>query len=245
MNGPEVYGVIFSVGPEQEGRQRHLDRLRRRARARHARRRQDVDERDAEGHAGLRPREPDRRVERSAAVRRTSRCAVRCSTISRRTSSRRRDYGRTWTKIVDRAFARTTTCTPCARIPRAAACSTRRRSTACTSRTTTAPSGSRSRSTCPTCPVADLIVEGNELVIGDARSRLLGARQHRTAAAGDSPRCSPLTRTCSRRPWACARAPVRLVSWSLKTAPTRARLEILDSAGTVLRTLRARHDDAS
>ena len=48
-------------GAGQGGHRRHLDRLRRRAGARDARRRGDLDQRHATGHARLRAREPDRR----------------------------------------------------------------------------------------------------------------------------------------------------------------------------------------
>ena len=58
MNGPEVYATVFALGPGEDRRQRPLGRIGRRADARDARRRQDLDERHAEGHAGVRPRQP-------------------------------------------------------------------------------------------------------------------------------------------------------------------------------------------
>ena len=73
MNGPEVYATVFAhwrrrktdVNVIWTGSDDGLDQ-------RHARRRQDVDERDAEGHAGLRPRQHHRRVGVRRRRRRTS-----------------------------------------------------------------------------------------------------------------------------------------------------------------------------
>ncbi len=62
MNEPGGLRDGLRARARQEGRQHPLGRIGRRPRARDARRRQDLDERDAEGDAGLRPRQPDRRV---------------------------------------------------------------------------------------------------------------------------------------------------------------------------------------
>ena len=64
-------GVL--AGARQDRRQYHLGGIGRRHRPADARRREDLDQRHAEGHAGLRPRQPDRRVDRSTPARRTSR----------------------------------------------------------------------------------------------------------------------------------------------------------------------------
>ena len=81
------HGVLARA--RQDRRQRHLGRIGRRRRARDARRRQDLDERHAEGHAGSRPRQPDRRVgvRRRHGVHRGEEAAARRT--SRRTSSAR------------------------------------------------------------------------------------------------------------------------------------------------------------
>ena len=124
MNGPEVYAIdLLDRAVASARRQRHLDGIRRRRRAASRGRRQDVDERHAEGHAGLRPRQPDRRVgvRFGDGVRRGE--AIRCSTTRRRTSSARTTSARRGRRSSP-AFAATTTCTPCARIRRARACST-------------------------------------------------------------------------------------------------------------------------
>jgi hypothetical protein len=87
----------------------------------------------------------------------------------------------------------------------------------------------------PDVPVADLIVEGNELVIGshgrgfwvlDNITPLRQATPERIA--GDAWLFTP--------PAAVRSGPGVTVSWWLKTNPQAALLEILDSTGTVLRT---------
>ena len=86
----------------------------------------------------------------------------------------------------------------------------------------------------PDVPIADLIVEGNELVIGthgrgfwvlDNIAPLRQASPERLAA--DAWLFTP--------PAAVRSGPGVTFSWWLKTKPQAARLEILDSAGTVLR----------
>ncbi len=87
----------------------------------------------------------------------------------------------------------------------------------------------------PDVPVADLIVEGNELVIGthgrgfwvlDNIGPLRQATPEALAKDGHLFAPAPGVRSGTGV----------TISWRLKTAPTTARLEILDSAGTVLRT---------
>ena len=79
MNGPEVYATVFALGAVEDRRQRALGGIGRRAGARHAQRRQDLDERHAEGHAGVRPRQHHRRVgvRRRHGVRRGQEAAAR------------------------------------------------------------------------------------------------------------------------------------------------------------------------
>ena len=110
MNSPEVYATVFAIGAGQDRRQRDLGGLRRRLDQRHARRRQDVDERHAEGHAGLRPREHHRRVgvRRRHRVRRREEAAAR--RLRRRTSSARTTSARRGRRS-STASRRTTTCT--------------------------------------------------------------------------------------------------------------------------------------
>ncbi len=87
----------------------------------------------------------------------------------------------------------------------------------------------------PDVPVADLIVEGNELVIAShgrgfwvldniAPLRQADAQTFAKAAHVFTP------------PVAVRSGAGATISWYLKSAPTTAKLEILDSAGTVLRT---------
>lgn len=86
----------------------------------------------------------------------------------------------------------------------------------------------------PDVPVADLIVEGNELVIGthgrgfwvldnitplrEATAEVVAKPAHLFTPSGGIRSGTPVT-----------------ISWNLKSAPTSLRLEILDSAGAVLR----------
>ncbi len=60
--GVETYAVVFSIAPSPKDGNLSLGRIRRRLRAGHARRRQDVEERDAEGYARFRAHQPDRSV---------------------------------------------------------------------------------------------------------------------------------------------------------------------------------------
>ncbi len=87
----------------------------------------------------------------------------------------------------------------------------------------------------PDVPVADLIVEGNELVIGThgrgfwVLDNIAPLRQYSPAVlAADAHIFTP--------PNGVRSGPTVAISYWLKSVPTNARLEILDSAGTVLRT---------
>jgi photosystem II stability/assembly factor-like uncharacterized protein len=87
----------------------------------------------------------------------------------------------------------------------------------------------------PDVPVADLIVEGNELVIGThgrgfwVLDNIAPLRQATTdLTTTDAKLFAP--------PAAVRSGPGVTLSWWLKAAPKRAMLEILDSAGTVLRS---------
>ena len=87
----------------------------------------------------------------------------------------------------------------------------------------------------PDVPVADLIVEGNELVIGTHGRGfwvLDNIAPLRQATAATLARAVHLFTP----PVAVRSGPGLTISWSLKSAPSSARLEILDSAGAVLRT---------
>jgi hypothetical protein len=87
----------------------------------------------------------------------------------------------------------------------------------------------------PDVPIADLIVEGNELVIGThgrgfwVLDNIAPLRQYRPATVtADAHIFTP--------PNGVRSGPTVSISYWLKASPTNARLEILDSAGTVLRT---------
>ena len=87
----------------------------------------------------------------------------------------------------------------------------------------------------PDIPIADLIVEGNELVIGShgrgfwVLDNIAPLRQTTAEiAAKDGYLFAP--------PVAVRSGPGVTLSWMLKSAPVSAKLEILDSAGAVLRT---------
>ncbi|MDB4881217.1 MAG: glycosyl hydrolase [Gemmatimonadetes bacterium] len=87
----------------------------------------------------------------------------------------------------------------------------------------------------PDIPVVDLVVEGNELVIAThgrgfwVLDDIAALRQHTPAVlAGAAHLFTP--------PTAIRSGPGVAVSWWLAKAPTALRLEVLDSAGAVLRT---------
>ena len=96
---------------------------------------------------------------------------------------RTHDFGRTWTKIVDRHRGERLHARRARGSGAARACSTPARSTASTSRSTTATAGSRCRTACRTRQVSDIWVEGQRHRDRDARPRLLRARRRRAAAA--------------------------------------------------------------
>ena len=165
MNSPEVYATVFALGPGKKdvnviwaGSDDGLVQ-------RHARRRQDVDERHAEGHAGLRPRQPDRRVgvRRRHGVRRGEEAAarrLRARTSSARTTSARR--GRRSSTGIRRQRLR-------ARRPRgsgAARAALRRHAARLLRlvrrRRSLAVAVAR---TCRTCQVSDIWVEANSIAI--------------------------------------------------------------------------------
>ena len=125
---------------------RDLDRLERRPVPRHARQRQDLDERHAEGSAGPAAACSGSTRRRTAAARRTSRSIATCSATTRRTSTDRRL--RQDVDAADRRQERHSGRHADARRPRRSgsrrACSTPAPSSGCTSRSTTARTGSRS-----------------------------------------------------------------------------------------------------
>jgi hypothetical protein len=98
----------------------------------------------------------------------------------------------------------------------------------------------------PDIPVADLVVEGNELVIAThgrgfwVLDNIAPLRQATPAVlASDAHLFTPTTGVRS--------GPGVTISWLLKKAPTTAKLDILDSSGAVLRTFEpdtARPDSA-
>ena len=142
------HGVLARTG--QEGSQPDLGRVRRWPRARHARRGQDVGQRDADRHARLRPREPARwlDVRQRHGLHGREEDAARRS--RRRTSSRPPTTARRGRRS-STASRPTITCTPCARMWCGAGCCTRAPSTASTSPSTTARRGRSSTTACRTC----------------------------------------------------------------------------------------------
>jgi len=96
-------------------------------------------------------------------------------------------------------------------------------------------------------PVADLIVEGNELVIG-THGRGFWVLDNIAPLRQASPTVIAAGVHLFTPPVGVRSGPGVTISWFLKSAPTRAKLEILDSAGTVLRTFEpdtARPDSAA
>ena len=143
QTGVETYATVFTLAPSPLDGRRHLGRLRRRPRARDARRRQDLDERHAAGPARLHAHQPDRGV----AARRRHGVSSPANRYQRADRApyvyKTDDYGKTWTKIVNGIAARRLR----ARDPRgprsARACCISAPSTASTCRSTTAARGSR------------------------------------------------------------------------------------------------------
>jgi photosystem II stability/assembly factor-like uncharacterized protein len=87
----------------------------------------------------------------------------------------------------------------------------------------------------PDVPVADLIVEGNELVIG-SHGRGFWVLDNITPLRQASAEIVAKDGHLFTPPVAVRSGPGVTLSWMLKTAPVSAKLEILDSAGAVLRT---------
>ena len=87
----------------------------------------------------------------------------------------------------------------------------------------------------PDVPVADLIVEGNELVIG-THGRGFWVLDNIAPLRQATPATLAKAVHLFTPPVAVRSGPGLAVSWNLKRAPSSARLEILDSAGAVLRT---------
>jgi photosystem II stability/assembly factor-like uncharacterized protein len=87
----------------------------------------------------------------------------------------------------------------------------------------------------PDVPVADLIVEGNELVIA-THGRGFWVLDDIAALRQGSPEVLARDMYLFTPPAAVRSGPGVSLSWYAKTAPVSARLEILDSAGAVLRS---------
>ena len=87
----------------------------------------------------------------------------------------------------------------------------------------------------PDVPVSDLIVEGNELVIA-THGRGFWVLDNLAPLRQASPALLVQDAHLFTSPAAIRSGPGVTISWFTKKMPTTARLEILDSAGTVLRT---------
>ncbi len=125
---------------------RDLDRLERRPVLRHARQRQDVDERHAEGSAAGRPRAVHRGVAASqglGVLRRLSLSARRLRAVHLQDRRLRQDVDAA-DRRQERHSRRLARRASCARIRIAKGCSTPAPSSGCSSRSTTARTGSRS-----------------------------------------------------------------------------------------------------
>ena len=213
MNSPEIYATVFSLGARQEGRQRHLGRIGRRPRARDARRRQDA------GRTSRRRTCPtsaaSARSTRSAFDDGTAYVAVKKLLLGDSVAVHlpharlRQDVD----EDRQRHRRRTTTCTPCARIRRAGACSTPARSTASTSRSTTASTGCRFAERPARHAGHRHLGRGQRARDRHARPQLLRARRHRAAAAvrraGDE---RDRRRICSSRATRCDRRRRRAIT---------------------------------
>jgi photosystem II stability/assembly factor-like uncharacterized protein len=87
----------------------------------------------------------------------------------------------------------------------------------------------------PDVPVADLIVEGNELAIA-THGRGFWILDDIAALRQSTPTILASAAHLYTPPVAVRSGAGMPITWSLKTAPTNIKLDILDSAGTVLRT---------
>jgi hypothetical protein len=87
----------------------------------------------------------------------------------------------------------------------------------------------------PDVPIADLIVEGNELVIG-THGRGFWVLDNIAPLRQYNPEVLNATAHLFTPPNGVRSGPTVAISYWLKSVPTNAKLEILDSAGTVLRT---------
>ena len=87
----------------------------------------------------------------------------------------------------------------------------------------------------PDVPVADLVVEGNELVIG-THGRGFWVLDNISPLRQATPSVLSAAAHLFAPPIGVRTGPGVTISWRLAAAPSRAKLEILDSAGAVLRT---------
>ena len=87
----------------------------------------------------------------------------------------------------------------------------------------------------PDVPVADIVVEGNELVIA-SHGRGFWALDNIAPLRQASPAVLASDVYLFASPVGVRSGPAVAISWKLKKAPTNVKLEILDSARTVLRT---------
>ena len=147
QTGVETYATIFTLAPSAGGRQRHLGRLGRRLRARHARRRQELEERHADGPAAVHAHQPDRSV---AARRRHGLPRRQPLSAQRPRAVRLQDRGLRQDVDEDRQRPRrpTTSRARSAKTRSARGCCSSAPTPASTSRSTMAPRGSRCSWTC-------------------------------------------------------------------------------------------------
>jgi hypothetical protein len=87
----------------------------------------------------------------------------------------------------------------------------------------------------PDIPVADIVVEGNELVIA-SHGRGFWVLDNIAPLRQATPAVLASSAHLFTPPVGVRSGTGVTISWMLKTAPTTAKLEIVDSAGTVLRT---------
>ena len=196
---PTRRGVIYTVAPSPIDPPGDLGRHRRRPDSRHARRRHELDQRDA---AGDRP-VGQGLAHRSVALRhRTSPTppSTRCgSTTCARTSIRTSDGGKTLGRDRARPAGDGVRSTPCAKIRSGAACSSPGSEQAVSVSFDDGENWQSLRLNMPATSIRDLVDQGRGPRRRHARPRLLDSRRHHAAPADHAGRASRRRRTCSGR----------------------------------------------
>ena len=233
MNGPEVYGVIFSVGPGKKsvntiwtGSDDGLVHVTRDG---------------GKSWTNVTPADMPEfgrvsQIDASAFNDGAAYISVRKPLLDDRAPYifRTSDYGRTWTKIVSGiradAYVHAVREDPVRRGMLYAATQH-----GVYLSTDNGASWSSLMLNMPDVPVSDLIVERNELVIS-THGRGFWVLDNIAPLRQATPEILAAAAHLFTPPVAVRSGPGVMIAWSLKTAPTTTKLEILDSAGAVLRT---------